>query len=126
MTGSVPARRARSRSSMTNPRITTISSNRPKRCGCRKGGNEANATDAKIMVSGHGARGIYVNNPTANVGYRNNATKGRAKNDEPEAMYMVVDATRFSTIWQCAVRGPADEVERQRPAGYSPMKKRGA
>lgn len=78
------------------------------------------------MVSGHVARGIYVNNPTANVGYRNNATKGRAKNDEPEAMYMVVDATRFSTIWQCAVRGPADEVERQRPAGYSPMKKRGA
>ena len=62
------------------------------------GGNEANAADAKIMVSGHVAHGIYVNNPTANVGYRNNATKGLAKNDEPEAMYMVVDATRFSTI----------------------------
>ena len=62
------------------------------------GGNEANAADAKIMVIGHVARVIYVNNPTANVGYRNNATKGRAKNDEPEAMYMVVDATRFSTI----------------------------
>jgi hypothetical protein len=62
------------------------------------GGNEANANDGKIMVSGHVAHGIYVNNPSANVGYRNNATKGLAKGDAPEAMYMVLDGTRYSTI----------------------------
>ena len=62
------------------------------------GGNEANAADGKIMISGHAAHGIYVNNPTANVGYRNNATKGLAKNDDPESMYMVLDGNRFSTI----------------------------
>jgi hypothetical protein len=62
------------------------------------GGNEANANDAKITVSGHVAHGIYVNNPSANVGYRNNATKGLAKGDAAEAMYMVVDGKRFSTI----------------------------
>jgi hypothetical protein len=62
------------------------------------GGNEANAADGKITVSGHVAHGIYVNNPTANVGYRNNATKGLAKGDEPEAMYMVLDGKRSSTI----------------------------
>ena len=77
------------------------------------GGNEANAADAKIMVSGHVAHGIYVNNPTANVGYRNNATKGLAKNDEPEAMYMVVDATRFSTIC-CFDYGNAETSRRGR------------
>ena len=62
------------------------------------GGNEANATDGKITVSGHVAHGIYVNNPSANVGYRNNATKGLATGDAPEAMYMVIDGTRYSTI----------------------------
>ena len=62
------------------------------------GGNEANASDGKITVSGHVAHGIYVNNPSANVGYRNNATKGLATGDAPEAMYMVIDGTRYSTI----------------------------
>ena len=62
------------------------------------GGNEANATEGKITVSGHVAHGIYVNNPSANVGYRNNATKGLATGDAPEAMYMVIDGTRYSTI----------------------------
>jgi non-reducing end alpha-L-arabinofuranosidase len=62
------------------------------------GGNEANAADGMITVGGHTAHGIYVNNPTANVGYRNNATKGVAKGDDPEAMYAVFDAKRFSTI----------------------------
>ena len=80
------------------------------------GGNEANAADAKIMVIGHVARGIYVNNPTANVGYRNNATKGRAKNDEPEAMYMVVDATRFSTIWLNTQPGSGCTTETRKAA----------
>ena len=56
------------------------------------GGNEANATRRKITISGHTAYGIYVDNSggTTGVGYRNNATKGLAKDDEPEAMYMVV------------------------------------
>ena len=62
------------------------------------GGNEANAADGKIMVSGHVAHGIYVDNPKLNVGYRNNATKGLATGDAPEAMYMVIDGTRYSTI----------------------------
>jgi len=47
------------------------------------------------------AHGIYVkngNNPASDVGYRINVTKGVAKNDEPESMYMVLDGTRFSSI----------------------------
>jgi hypothetical protein len=62
------------------------------------GGSEANATEAGITVSGHRAHGIYVNNPSANVAYRNNTAKGLASGDEPEAMYMVLDGRRYSTI----------------------------
>ena len=62
------------------------------------GGNEANAADGTITVGGHTGHGIYVNNPTANVGYRNNAAKGLATGDQPEAMYMVLDGKRSSTI----------------------------
>jgi non-reducing end alpha-L-arabinofuranosidase len=62
------------------------------------GGNEANAADGKITVSGHTAHGIWVDNPAKNVGYRNNNATGLAKGDEPEAMYMVLDGKRFSTI----------------------------
>jgi hypothetical protein len=51
------------------------------------------------------------NNPPANVGYRNNATKGLAKNDEPEAMYMVVVPRNASvTGWTYAtgmLKGPS-------------------
>jgi hypothetical protein len=65
-----------------------------------KNSKEANATDGKITVNGHTAYGIYVNNPSANVGYRNNNCKGVAKGDEPEAMYMVLDGKRF-TQWCC-------------------------
>ena len=67
----------------------------------KNGGNEANAADAKITVSGHVAHGIYVDNDGStakDVGYRNNATKGMATGDQPESMYMVLDGKRYSTI----------------------------
>ncbi len=63
-----------------------------------KNAKEANATQGKITISGHTAYGVYIDNPNAGVGYRNNNCKGTAKNDEPEAMYMVLDGKRFSSI----------------------------
>jgi non-reducing end alpha-L-arabinofuranosidase len=60
------------------------------------GGNEADASKGKITISGHTAYGIYVSGSSTNVAYRNNATKGIAKGTQAEAMYMVVDGTRFS------------------------------
>lgn len=60
------------------------------------GGTEANASKGKITVGGHIAYGIYVTGYSDNVAYRNNATKGVATGDQPEAMYMVVDGKRFS------------------------------
>jgi hypothetical protein len=71
------------------------------------GGNEAKATDGKITVGGHTAYGIYVNGSSTNVAYRNNATKGLAKGDAAEAMYMVVDGTRYSQ-WCCFDYGNAE------------------
>jgi hypothetical protein len=71
-----------------------------------KNSKEANATDGKITINGHTAYGIYVNNPGANVGYRNNNCKGVAKGDEAEAMYMVVDGKRY-TQWCCFDYGNA-------------------
>ncbi len=61
--------------------------------------NEASATPtaAKVTVAGHAAYGIYFNNPTANVGYRNNNARGLATGDQSEAMYMVLDGKRYST-----------------------------
>jgi len=59
------------------------------------GGVEANAANGKITVGGHTAHGIYVT-ANSNVAYRNNATKGVAKGDQPEAMYMVVDGKRYN------------------------------
>jgi len=67
----------------------------------KNGGNEANAADGKITVSGHVAHGIYVDNDGStakDVAYRNNTTKGMATGDQPEAMYMVLDGKRYSTI----------------------------
>jgi hypothetical protein len=60
------------------------------------GGNEADASKGKITISGHTAYGIYVSGSSTNVAYRNNATKGIAKGNQAEAMYMVVDGTRVS------------------------------
>ncbi len=68
------------------------------------GGNEANADLAKITINGHTAHGIYVNNdgghgnPATDVGYRHVDATGVAKNNDPEAMYMVLDGTRYSGI----------------------------
>lgn len=63
------------------------------------GGNEANATDAKIKVGGHTVYGVYVTGYSGNVAYRNNSTKGVATGNQAESMYMVVDGKRFSS--QC-------------------------
>jgi hypothetical protein len=60
------------------------------------GGTEANAADGKTTVGGHVVHGIYVTAYGGNVAYRNNATKGIAKGDQAESMYMVVDGKRFS------------------------------
>ena len=67
----------------------------------KNGGNEADASLAQITVSGHVAHGIYVDNDGStakDVAYRNNATKGLATGDQAEAMYMVLDGKRFSSI----------------------------
>jgi hypothetical protein len=61
------------------------------------GGDEANASQAKISVAGRTAHGIFIDNPTANVAYRNNNTKGIATGDEPEAIYAVLEGKRYST-----------------------------
>ena len=55
----------------------------PKALWLPNGGDEANATLGKITINGHTAYGIYVDNSggSTGVGYRNNATKGLAKND---------------------------------------------
>jgi non-reducing end alpha-L-arabinofuranosidase len=68
----------------------------PKALWLSNGGAESNAADGKHTVGGHVVHGIYVTGYSTNVAYRNNATKGLAKNDEPEAMYMVVDGKRYS------------------------------
>ena len=49
------------------------------------------------MVNGHTVYGIYVTGNADNVAYRNNKTKGIATGDQAEAMYMVLDAKRFSS-----------------------------
>jgi hypothetical protein len=59
------------------------------------GGVESSATQGKITASSHTAYGIYVTSGS-NVAYRNNATKGVAKNNDAESMYMVVDGKRYS------------------------------
>ncbi len=81
-----------------SPNHNDLAKSPPGETWLPNGGNEANAADGAITVGGHMAHGIYVNNPSQNVGYRNNATKGVAKGDEAEAMYAVLDAKRFSSI----------------------------
>jgi hypothetical protein len=76
------------------------------------GGNEANATAAKIMVGGHTAYGILVDNPTTDVAYRNNRARGLATGDQSEAMYMVVDGKRYSH-WCCFDYGNATTSGRE-------------
>ncbi len=59
------------------------------------GGTPTNASAAKITISGHAAYGVYVTSDVGNT-YRNNKTKGVATGDQSEAMYMVVDGTRYN------------------------------
>ena len=81
----------------------------PKALWLPNGGDEVNATLASIKINGHTAHGIYVDNSggSTGVGYRNNATKGLAKNDDPEAMYAVFDAKRYNQ-WCCFDYGNAE------------------
>ncbi|GLL02099.1 hypothetical protein GCM10017581_038410 [Dactylosporangium matsuzakiense] len=55
--------------------------------------NLANATAAPIMVNGHKAYGVFVSPGT---GYRNNATNGIARGDQPEGMYAIFDGTHYN------------------------------
>ena len=81
----------------------------PKALWLPNGGDEASATLGKITINGHTAYGIYVDNSggSTGVGYRNNATSGLAKNDDPEAMYMVADGKRYNQ-WCCFDYGNAE------------------
>jgi hypothetical protein len=81
----------------------------PKALWLPNGGDEVNATLASIKINGHTAHGIYVDNSGGSngVGYRNNATKGLAKNDDAEAMYAVFDAKRYNQ-WCCFDYGNAE------------------
>jgi hypothetical protein len=68
------------------------------------GGSESSATAGKATVAGHTVYGIYVTNSYVAgndikyVAYRNNSTKGVAKGNQAEAMYMVVDGKRYSDL----------------------------
>ncbi|GIH67680.1 arabinofuranosidase catalytic domain-containing protein [Microbispora siamensis] len=55
--------------------------------------NLATATKAPTTVYGLKAYGVYVD---PGVGYRNNATNGVAKGDQPEGMYAVFDGTHYN------------------------------
>lgn len=59
------------------------------------GGKESLANKGKVTVSGKTAYGIFVTSD--NVAYRNVNTRGIAKNDQAESMYMVVDGKRHSS-----------------------------
>ncbi|MEW9552795.1 alpha-L-arabinofuranosidase B [Nonomuraea sp. NPDC050783] len=55
--------------------------------------NLADATLAPTMIGGHKAYGVYV---APGTGYRNNATNGVARGDQPEGMYAVFDGTHYN------------------------------
>ena len=76
------------------------------------GGKEANATAAKINVSGHPVYGVYVVgngfvSGAAGVGYQDNTTSGVATGDQPEAMYMVASGKHYNQ-WCCFNYGNAE------------------
>jgi hypothetical protein len=58
----------------------------PKVFWLENGGNEANATEGKITVSGQAVYGICVTGYSGNIAYRNNATKGIPVKDEVDDM----------------------------------------
>jgi hypothetical protein len=55
--------------------------------------NLANATAAPITVGGNKAYGVFI---APGTGYRNNATNGVAKGDQPEGMYAIFDGTHYN------------------------------
>jgi hypothetical protein len=60
---------------------------------------EADAFGVKIKLNGNTVYGIHVplsTDRTTGVGYRNNATKGIATDDQPETMYMVANGKLYS------------------------------
>lgn len=59
------------------------------------GGKEADAGSAKIMIGSHTVYGILFPADSTDS-YRNNATKGVATGDMPEAIYMVADANTYN------------------------------
>lgn len=59
------------------------------------GGKEADAGGAKITIGGHTVYGILFPADSTYT-YRNDATKGVATGDQPEAMYMVADGHRYN------------------------------
>jgi len=60
------------------------------------GGKEADAGAAKITIMGHPVYGVLFP-ADSTFTYRNNATKGVATGDQPEAMYMVADGKRYNS-----------------------------
>lgn len=80
---------------------------------------EANATAAKIKLNGQTVYGIYTTGafePSAGVGYRNNATKGVPTGDQPEAMYMLVGGKHYNQ-WCCFDYGNAETNTRDNGPG---------
>ena len=75
------------------------------------GGLEADATKAKIKLSGHSVYGIYTtsnfDDAVGAVGYRNNTTKGVPTGDQPESMYMVASGKHYNQ-WCCFDYGNAE------------------
>ncbi|GII79978.1 alpha-N-arabinofuranosidase [Sphaerisporangium rufum] len=61
------------------------------------------ANAAPITVGGNKAYGVYISPGT---GYRNNATNGVAKGDQPEGIYAVVDGVHYNN-WCCFDYGNA-------------------
>jgi hypothetical protein len=59
-----------------------------------EGGLPALADTQKVTMAGHYP--VYGMSGGGGIAYRNDKTRGVAKGDQPEAMYMVVDGTRYS------------------------------
>jgi non-reducing end alpha-L-arabinofuranosidase len=55
--------------------------------------NEAKAKALPVTLRGHSVYGVHI---ISGVGYRNNQAQGLAKGDDPETVYMVVDAKYYN------------------------------
>lgn len=54
-----------------------------------------NASKSKLMVGGHNVYAAYFE---GGMGYRNDATSGIARGDEPESMYMVTSGRHYNSL----------------------------